>query len=209
MENRLKDFRYICSKPIPMEERQLLGALKRGDKQAFDAIFKQYASKLYYFSFELTRSEAEAEEIVQETFLKIWENRKAIDPERHFNSYLITIAKNKIYNSFRRKVVERKYWQANGIPAEVSSDVNAEQELYLEDLRRLLLEGIERLSPQQQEILVLKSRGFNNGEIAEKLGVNKKTVENHVFKAYRQLRNDLSEYREVLPFLPLLIFYSI
>lgn len=128
------------------DEKRLLSALKNGDIRAFDAIFRKYASKLYFFSFDKTHNEAEAEEIVQETFMKVWETRAAIDPGLNFGNYLITIAKNKIYNTFRRRLVERKYSEAAVSPEIHGGDV--EQELYTEDLRRLLLRGIDGLSPQ-------------------------------------------------------------
>lgn len=187
-----------------MNERQLLASLKKGDETAFDAIFKKYASDVYYFSFDMMRNEAEAEEIVQETFLKVWEVRRTVDPDLNFSKFLITIAKNKIYNSYRRKVIERKYGRA--VDASLNSAANIEQELYLEDLRKLLLKGIDRLLPQQREVLTLKSQGLGNDEISEKLGIPKKTVENHLYKAYRQLRGDMNEFREIIPFMiPLII----
>lgn len=183
-----------------MEEKKLLESLKRGDEKAFDAIFRRYGDDLFYFSLDMMHDQAEAEEILQETFLRVWEGRKAIDPERNFRNYLISIAKNLMYNVFRRRLVARKYELAANAPL---SSSETEKVLHLKDLQSLLLAGIDRLAPHQREVLVLKSQGLSNEEIASALNITRKTVEYHLAKAYKQLRTDLhnlkEDFRSVMP----------
>ena len=86
------------------DECTLLKQFKSGEREAFDRLFKMYAPQLGYFCLRLVRQE-DAEEIVQETFIKLWETRDKIKVELNFNTYITTIAKNLIYDMFRKKLV--------------------------------------------------------------------------------------------------------
>jgi RNA polymerase sigma-70 factor (ECF subfamily) len=163
----------------------LLSLLKKGNKNAFDTLFKKYATRLYFFSLNFFTKE-DAEEIVQDTFVKIWETRDKIDVTQHFNTYLITIAKHLIYNHFRHKVVEQKY---NKYILQTSCDFySIEHELILKNLKEHIIASIEQLSPQQKEIILLKYNGYDNQSIAEQLHLSKRTVETHINKAFKILR---------------------
>lgn len=187
-----------------MDERQLLQLLRAGDQGAFDAIFRKYAPDLHRFSLSKSCDVQQAEEIVQETFMKVWELRRQIDPDRNFASWLITIAKHKIYNSFRRRILEIKW---DRVVAQTDT-ATVEGQLQLDDLRRLLLGGIDRLATRQREILILKSQGMSNDEIAEQLSIPKKAVENNIYKAYRQLRIDLESFKDSLLMVAAAVFVS-
>ena len=178
-------------------EKRLILLLKNGSESAFESIFEKYASKLYFFTIKILKDEVEAKDVVQDTFMRVWENRAHLNYELNFNVYLITIAKNKIYNLFRNRVVQSKYGKIISEPQERPSSI--EHELQLDDLKRILLEGINNLSPQQKKIILLRAKGYNNLEISEKLLVTKKTVENHLNRAYKQLREQLGDWKEVMP----------
>lgn len=179
-----------------VDEKKLLLSLKQGDKDAFDAIFKKYASRLYFFSLTFFNSRADADEIVQETFVKLWETRYRIDETQSFNTYLITIAKHIIYNQFRHKLVEQKY---NEYILQTTGDsYSIENDLVLKNLKEHMLAGIAQLPPQQREILLLKRKGYDNEEIAGQLNVSKRTVETHINKAFKFLRTYLLERKEII-----------
>ncbi len=173
------------------EEKVLLVSLKKGNRDAFDAVFKKYASRLYFFSMSFFNSKSDAEEIVQETFVRIWETRSTIDENKNFNTYLISIAKNLIYNTFRHKLVVQKYAEQ----AQQLSDgsYSMEQDLMMQNMREQLLSGIGLLPPQQKEVLLLKSKGYSNEEIAQQLKLSKRTVETHINKAFKYLRDYLAD----------------
>ena len=177
-----------------MEEKDLFRALKRGEKDAFGVIFNKYAPDIFFFSMDLLKDEDEAEEILQETFIKVWENRKNIDPDRNFRAYLISIAKHQIYNMLKHKVVERKYL----LKGKDSTSADIENKLYEDDLRDILFKSFDRLTEHQKRILTLKSNGLNNEEIAGLLNISKRTVEGHLSQAYKQLRLDLSHLKDIL-----------
>ena len=177
-----------------MDEKILLTLLKQGEEKAFDRIFEKYAREIYFFSLDLTKSDQQAEEIVQDVMLKVWETRSSIDTDRNFTGYLLTIAKNIIYNSFKRKLIERRFAERSDPP---ESPESIEQKLIQDDLRKLLLSGIENLTTLRREVVLMKVDGYTNDEIAAKLSISKKSVENHLFKACRQLRVDLGNFRDV------------
>jgi RNA polymerase sigma factor (sigma-70 family) len=81
------------------DDIELVERLQKGDVEAFDLIYEKYSGKLYAFGLKYLQSTAEAEELVQAVFLKIWENHKHIDKELSFKSYLFTITYNDICNS--------------------------------------------------------------------------------------------------------------
>lgn len=186
-----------------MEEKQLITSLNKDDENAFDAIFRKYAPNLYYFSLSMLKDEADAEEIVQDTFLVIWETRRKIDPDRNFRNYLNAIAKNKIYNVFRRRTALR-YLEQTGDDIHLDNFVN-ENEFLFDDISEILQKSITKLAPYQKEILVLKSQNFIIADIAKLLNIAPKTVEYHLTKAYKQLRSDLYFLKDSLSIFLLLI----
>lgn len=177
-------------------EQNLITALRSGDAKAFDALFRKYAPKLYFLALSFVPGTDQAEEIVQETFVRIWEARHRIDPERNFGPYMVSIAKRILYNVVRHTLVEQKY---NRQAARDSDDsYTIEDELAIRSFRERMLEGIGNLPPQQREILTLKSEGFDNEEIALRLHLSKRTVETHINKAFRYLRVFLADSRAAL-----------
>ncbi|MFO7613642.1 MAG: sigma-70 family RNA polymerase sigma factor [Bacteroidales bacterium] len=94
---------------MTVTDNELVGRLKKGDLEAFDMIYDMYAGKLHAFGMRYLRSAAEAEELVQSVFLKVWENHRRIDPALSFRSYLFTIAYNDICKLFRRQGYLQKY----------------------------------------------------------------------------------------------------
>ena len=135
----------------------------------------------------------DAEEIVQETFIKLWETRDKIKVELNFNTYITTIAKNLIYDMFRKKLVEQRYYQK--FQSLIQEQLAVENELFRKNLQEVMFDSINKLSEQQREVMMLKCKGFNNDEIAELLGISKRTVEAHLNKAYKKLRQDLGGVR--------------
>ncbi len=186
----------------PADDILLLPLLRKGDMKAFDALFRKHAPKLLRFSISLTGNRDDAEEIVQETFLKVWEQRGAIDETRRFDAYIAVIARNAIYDRFRRKLTERKYSERIG--EALYRYVSDENDLHIKELRSIMLKSFDRLSPQQREILILKSKGFGNDEIATMLGISKRTVEAHLNKAYAALRTELRAIKDILPIITVL-----
>lgn len=182
------------------DERILLSQFKSGDRRAFDRLFKLYAPRLGSFCLRLINP-SDAEEIVQYTFLKLWENREKFDIEQNFNTYMVAIAKNLIYDLFRQQLLKDRYCQK--LQEALREQMSVDNKLYADNLHEVMISSINKLPDQQREVMSLKIKEFNNEEIAELLGISKRTVEAHLNKAYKKLRIDLKETRYCL-FLSLL-----
>jgi RNA polymerase sigma-70 factor (ECF subfamily) len=167
--------------------------LQKGSVTAFERLFKKYGQKLYRFSHTYLRSEAEAEDVVQEVFLKLWENRTGLRTGTSFQSYLFTIAFNAIQKNFNKKAVEDKF-------RVILFENIAEQNSSLEDqsdfeflLRKLDL-LIDQMPSRRKEIfLKRKKEGKSVGDIAAEMDISKKTVENQITEAMNYLRKSFSE----------------
>lgn len=183
-----------------------MGLKPRVGDEVFEGIFRQYAPAVYYYSLRLTNSPDDAQEVVQETFMKVWENRSLLDSGQNIGTYINTIARNHIYDMFRRTLVRQKYGER--LRESLHRHVSLEQELHLKELREVVARSVERLQGQQREILVMKSKGFLNDEIAQLLGLSKRTVESHLNKAYKTMREDLGNIGDILPLSLLLLLIS-
>ncbi len=157
---------------------------------AFQALFEKYSQKVYHFSLSYLKDKQEAEEIVQEVFLKIWKSREELDTTTSFESFLFTIAKNAILNTIRKE----KYVQAylNYAKLHPGKNVLLDEELDFNELQRAYQKSIENLPPRRKEIFILsREKNLTNAEIAVKMGISVKTVENQMTSALNDIKRSL------------------
>ncbi len=178
----------------PNQERPLICQLKAGKKQAFNQLFYKHQQKLFYFSYKLLHSRDDAEEIVQEVFIRVWEHRTTLKEDLPFEAFIIRIAKNLIYNKARHRVNEFAY--KNYCMKHVPTTLHCtEQEVNYNALETLTTDFIEKLPPKRKTIFVLsRMRGYSNKEIASQLNISVSTVENHINKALKSLKNHLYQH---------------
>lgn len=173
------------------QEIEWVKKLRKGDALAFEELFRHYGKRLYHFSLKYQKSTAEAEEIVQEVFLKIWQLRASLDPDLSFNAYLFKIAYRQIAERFRKDALARKY--IAGIADELipfSDELNEATNYY--SLLQLVEESVDKLPPRQKEVFILRrSEGLSIAQIAEKLGIAHKTVEQHITGALKSIKSCL------------------
>lgn len=165
--------------------------LKNGDKQAFNLLFNLYNQKIFFFAKGYLKSEKEAEEIVQETFLKIWERRNHLDPELSINAYLFKIAFNFIQKQFIKNAKEQEFKHdfANELVNFDEQTSNMLNYHFLLDHINLL---IDELPPRQKEIIILrKLDNYSIKEISEQLSISVKTIEAHLTAALKFLKERL------------------
>ena len=169
-------------------EIQWVKNLKKGDALAFEELFHLYGKRLYHFSLGYLKSKPDAEEIVQEVFLKIWHLRTSLDPDLSFNAYLFKIAYRQIMERFRKISLERRYLA--DISAEVvtfTDEMNERADYH--SLLELVQKSIDRLPPRQKEVLLMRrSAGMAVADIAENLGLSPKTVEHHFTEALKNIK---------------------
>lgn len=172
----------------------LIRAFKAGDKPAFEELFRRHHRKLYLFLFRLLRSKEDAEEIVQDSFLKVWERREDFIETYPFEAFIFQIAKNAFLNLLRKRVNRRVFEDHLTFFSEPYSSETENYVLY-EETKAILKVIVGRLPPKRREIFLLRRiDGFSRTEIAEKLGISVMTVDNQLLKANRFMKEELKKY---------------
>ncbi len=170
-------------------DKALVESLQRGDVRAFDQLFGNYAKRLYAFGFKYLRSKEDAEGLVQDVFMKIWENRKKLNKDSSFKSYLFTIAYNDICSIFRKRTTKREFQEefTQKLTESVSkTEESVDYKSVLEEVDRL----IEQLPENQKRVLLRrKNQGLSSKEIAEELKLSPRTVDNYMSAAIKFLKS--------------------
>lgn len=183
-------------KNIPTHsEQQLISQLKNGSTSAFDQLFGIYSQRLYRFSLSYLKSEAEAEEIVQNVFLKLWENRDKLRNETSFQSYLFTIAFNAIRKHFNQKARDERF-RTNLLELLSEENPSLENHPDFEALVARLDQLIDAMPYRRKEIfLKRKKEGKSISEIALDMEISPKTVENQITEAMNYLKKEFGNDR--------------
>lgn len=190
---------------FPFDEKELLSQLSLGNEEAFGKIYKIYSLNLYSNLLRLVKLEAEAKEILQDVFLKIWLTRENIDLEKSFGAYLAKIAENKVYDFFRKLARDKK---KETIFLEMTSCFFlVEEELNRSEEEAAMLDkAIELLPPQRQQVFRLcKLEGKTYKEVSELLNISVSTISDHIVKATKAIK----AYFEDRGALPSYLFISI
>lgn len=165
--------------------------LRDGNRRAFSNLFSRYNQKLYFFALGYLKSGKEAEEIVQETFIKLWERRGDLNPELSIHSYIFKIAFNYIRKRMLRMVRENEL--RHDLADELTDfDDHTSNTLNYHFLLEQIDHLIAQLPARQKQILELrKLKELSSKEIAETLGLSLKTVEAHLTASLRFLKEKL------------------
>ena len=184
----------------------LVEQLKKGDVEAFDALFDEYSQKLFGFALKYLKSEVEAEELVQEVFVRVWENRKSLKSDYSFKSYLYTIALNQIRKFFNKRAIALRY--ITDVKSDAPNlDNNTVDSIDYASVLERIDELIEKL-PERKKLIFIKSRkeGKSSKEIAEELQITVGAVDNQVSDAMKIIRETLkNENLSILLFLALFL----
>ena len=161
--------------------KDLLILLKKGDVTAFDNIYEMYSKRLYGFVLRYVKLKEDAEGIVQEVFIKIWETRNKIDIYSSFDSFIFTIAYNTTINLLRKRVSEHKYHDRLISVQQITGADQIIDEIYFKEINAQLQLLLDKLTPRQKEIFQLsREEGLTHDEIAKKLNISVNTVKNHM-----------------------------
>ena len=180
------------------EERILVIQLKDGNQASYKTLYSKYAPILFAFSRKYLQSQEDAEEIVQEVFLRIWEKKDNIDENKSFSSYVIQAAKHRIFNGFRKNVNKQAYMDFLLFSDSPSRNFT-EMDVDYSEIKQKAELAISALPEKRQEVFRMsRELGLKNKEIAEKLQISIKTVENQMGQALKFLREELSEYQMLI-----------
>lgn len=171
------------STPYNADEKELLLRLQEGDHEAFGKLYNFYSDRIYGRLVRLSGSESMAAELLQQTFVILWEKRYTINPELSFKSWLYRVAENNVYQYYRKLARDAKMQQH--VMAHFSELYShSEEDLILKESRQILQEAISKLPEQRRRVFQLcKIEGRSYNEAARILGISPSTVSNHLVKA--------------------------
>ncbi len=171
--------------------RKLVEETKAGNLDAFTRLYDIYHGFLFHFSLKFLKSRGLAEEVVHDVFLKVWENRHLLDPERCLEAYLATICKNQIFNILKK--ANREAAIMDDIRRSLGSSCNdTEETVFAAELEQMVDQIVDQLPTQRRRVFQMyRFEEMNLDEIAEKLSVSKGTVKDHMAKANRFVRQHL------------------
>lgn len=178
---------------MPKNEDLLVEQLKTGDVAAFDQLFESYGARLFGFALNYLKTKSEAEELVQEVFVRVWENRESLKSDYSFKSYLFTIALNQVRKYFRKRAIELSYLNHLDT-SDFRLDNHTEDALDYESVLRRIDTIVDQL-PERKKQIFLKSRkeGKSSKEIAQELAISVGTVDNQISSALKIIREILSK----------------
>ena len=186
---------------IPNLPTNIVQGLFIGDEETYIFLFKEYYISLCAYSRRYVGRKDIAEEIVSDTFLKIWENRKTISVNTSIKAYLFNAICNNSLNYLRKLKAENKLTQyfletsSENIGHEVTSEEIEAQSLIMENMGTKIEEAVCLLPEQQQRVFRLRRfEGKKTKEVAEIMGLSIKTIEMHLSKATLNLRHSLKGY---------------
>lgn len=187
-----------------INDKELVNKLQNNEIEAFDILFRRYCDKLFRFSFSLLKEEEISKEIVQETFYRIWEIRRQIDSNKSFKSFLFSISYHLIIDELRLRMKDQEYRNFITRYFGEQSDKQVSTIDY-QTIENKIKKAVEELPLKRKQIYHLsRNNGLSHKEIAKKLGITTKTVENQINLSLKHIKTRLG--KEILP---LLLFLSL
>lgn len=193
----------ITTKQI--EESDILQELRSGSKTAFDRLYQAYSKTLLWKLRRMVKDEQEADEILQDLFVKVWEKREHIDIKQSFEAYLFRVAERMAIDYFRKLARESKLYEQLKLG---STEVveNTVELLAAKETQQLLDQAIAQLPEQRRRAFILcKIEGKSHQEAAELMNISPNTVHNHLVKAVSFVKEHMEKSGRTLSPLALII----
>ena len=169
-------------------EKELLLLLKQGDEQAFVKLYDQYSVRILKKLIKLLKDDEIAKELLQDVFLKVWEKRENLNPEKNFRAFLFRITENLVMDFFRRVASEKKI-MAHLIRVSTELYTHTEEFIDFKEGSAILQQAIDTLPTQRKKIFNLcKIEGKSYEEAGKLLGISAGTVNDHMVKAIRAVK---------------------
>jgi len=177
---------------VSKSNKELLLLIQKDDRIAFYNLYERYCRRLYGFVIRYVKQKEDAEEIVQEVFVKIWESRNKIYDYSSFESFLFTIAYNTTISLLRKRTIETKY--LDHLKSLQQPDISPDliDEIHFNELNDRVHSLLNELTPRQKEIFQLsREEGLSHDEIAIKLDISVNTVKKHIANTLAFLKSQI------------------
>lgn len=187
------------AKKLLHTEKELVEKLRNGDSFAFEVLFYKYRNKVKGFAKKIIPAQIDPDEIVQEVFVRVWLKKETLNPEKEFQSFLFSVAKNLVIDQLKSAVNRRLYFVEAHFHQDLLIEDNPEKSV-TDDMESQLLQLVEQLPERRREIFSLsRFEGLSYKQIAERLNITENTVDS-------QIRNALSFIRKEFRKFAILIF---
>jgi len=175
-------------------QQDLLTLLRHDSEAAFELLYDQLTRRLFNFVYNKIRRRDMTEEILQDIFISLWNNRKSLTIATTIDAYLFTAARNKIVTYVRSEQVRRKYAAEFTRFAQESYDNSVQEQLDVNDLQSMVQIRIAELPDKcQQAFRLSRMEHTPIIQIAERMNISTRTVENYITQALRHLRACVDE----------------
>jgi RNA polymerase sigma-70 factor (ECF subfamily) len=188
-------------KSMNHEDESMYKAIRKGDIKAFERFYKMYQPRLFGYGMGILHDEEATKDLVQEAFIAFWENREHILTDYSVTAYLFKIFHGKCTKYLRMKAIVTNFSHLSELKMQeieisyYNPDDNMFGSIFMHDVEALYEKAIEKLPEQCREIFVLsKQTEMKNADIAIKLGLSVRTVENQIYKAMRIMREEMKDY---------------
>ncbi|GHV00069.1 DNA-directed RNA polymerase sigma-70 factor [Bacteroidia bacterium] len=173
----------------------LIDRLRAGDNDAFESIFMEYFERIKHFIYLLVKSRDVAEDLAQDIFVTLWENKEKIDPAKNFNAFMYTMTKNAVFNYIKSLNVRNKYSGSLSIQWHNIDHSSPESIIVAKETELLISLATSHMPKQRKRIFEMsRNERLRNEEIASKLNISRNAVE-------KQLRLAMSDIRNVVTLL--------
>jgi RNA polymerase sigma-70 factor (ECF subfamily) len=171
----------------------ILHNLANDDKKALEELFNFYYPRLYQFSRSFLKLEDGIDDILQEVFFKIWNNRANIRSTETFNPFIYTMTRNLLLNELRSRLSNQKI-KDEIMKLSVPDEYCSFEKLEYGELKESVDQIVNNLPLKQREVFLLsRYEGLSHKEIAEKLNISTKTVEYHISQSISTIKNKLNQ----------------
>ncbi|MGM9763150.1 MAG: RNA polymerase sigma-70 factor [Candidatus Cryptobacteroides sp.] len=185
----------------------LVVALKYDSHEAFVKIFHQYYANLVVFASRFIHDKAVCEDIVQEAFVRVWNNRKHLEIKTSIRSYLTALVQNLALNELRHRKVRDRYESLNH---EDIFALSPEEHLFYSELKDAVDDALDKMNPEVRETLFLSRRDkMKYADIAKKLNISTRTVEDRINKALKFLQKSLKDYKNLIIIFVICFLYNL
>lgn len=173
-----------------MDTKALIEKCKSRDEDAFRILVDSYAEFAFSVVFRILNDEDESKDVVQETFIGLWEKIERIDPEKNFDSLFYKILVNKCYDLLRKKKRAALFYadKINWNIPEILKESETDKKLQNEDIAKTIRLLTKKLSPKQKIVFVLSElQGLDHDDISEITGQNKNMIKSNLNHARRNI----------------------
>ena len=168
--------------------------LVEGDEEAFVALYHKYHRKIYATALKMTQSDDIAQDVTQNVFLKIWDTRATLNPEKNFAAFISVICRNAIFDIFKRATLEKTIKKELQQFSEIQEPDQDNDDFY-EIYKTMLDNAIAGLPPQRRTIFELcKLQEKTYDEVARSMNILRSTVQDHIVKANKFIREYLLKH---------------